>query len=1069
MSANVGQIDLDLVLNGGNLRNQVTSLAAFAAKTFATVFAVSQIVGFTKSCLKLGSDLEEVQNVVDVTFKSMADQVNAFASTAITQLGMSETACKQFMGTYGAMSKAMGFSEQSAYNMSKAITELTGDVSSFYNIDAKEASIKLKSIWTGETETLKDLGVVMTQTNLDAYALANGYGKTTKSMSEMEKVTLRYNYVLNSLKDAQGDFVRTQDSFANQTRILKEQFNALKATIGQALIPVITPVIKWLNALILKLQQAANAFKSFVETIFGKKSESSGLGSIASDLGTMTDNATSASDAVGGIGDSAKTAAKELKGLMGFDEINNLTSTDSNAGGPVPEVGGATDLSSLTDVNKEIDESIAKMAQDVKEIFAKIFKPMKAAWETTGKTVMDNLSYATNGVWELIKSIGRDWLNIWSNGSGQTLCESILNILGNISGIIGDIANSFNTAWNSGNTGKEILQGIFNIINNILGGIVQIGENWRNAWNDNNAGTIMCEAILDAIKGIVDVLVVVSQGLAESFGKATETLFPAVISAVITISEGVQLLAQGFLNVWNGGGSVLADGIIQIVANVTSLAMQVGAQVFKDFANIFELLSPVISDACYMIGTFFKMLAGGFEVLTDNEFAVKAIGLAVEGLIVCFAVGKIVEFATAIQTAGGVMTVLRGAIVSTTIAQKLSAIAQVIMTGATTIWTGVCSLATFATTALGAAFTFLTSPIGLVVLAIGAVIAIGILLYKNWDEVKEFLINTWNSIKEVAISMWEGIKDFFSNTWNGIKDTASQIWGGIKDFLTQWSVDILALMVGGPIALLGVEIAKHWDEIKAKTTEIWENIKTSLSNNWESMKTKCSTTWDNMKDKISSVWNDLKTNSSTTWESIKTTISSKWDELKTKCGETWENIKADFNNIVTFVKTTFSTGWSNAWNGVKNIFQDAFNSLVDIAKKPINAIISMINKLIEGINSLSIDIPDWDVFGDLAGESFGVNIPRIPMLAKGGIIDAPTLACIGEAGKEAVMPLENNTGWISDLATKIAGIIGTNNSINTEQQGGDIIFMLDGSIIGKTAIRELRKMQKQGVIKVIPT
>ena len=135
------------------------------------VFAVGKLVQFGKECVALGSDLAEVQNVVDVTFTTMSDKVNEFAKNAMTSAGLSETMAKRYVGTFGAMSKSFGFSEAQAYDMSTALTQLTGDVASFYNISQDLAYIKLKSVFTGETETLKDLGVVMTQSALDQYAL----------------------------------------------------------------------------------------------------------------------------------------------------------------------------------------------------------------------------------------------------------------------------------------------------------------------------------------------------------------------------------------------------------------------------------------------------------------------------------------------------------------------------------------------------------------------------------------------------------------------------------------------------------------------------------------------------------------------------------------------------------------------------------------------------------------------------------------------------------------------------------------------------------------------------------
>ena len=179
------------------------------------------------------------------------------------------------------MAKAFGFSEEQAYDMGASLTKLAGDVASFYNLSQDEAYTKLKSVFTGETESLKDLGVVMTQTALDSYAMANGFGKTTAKMSEAEKVALRYSFVQNQLAAAQGDFARTSGSWANQIRILTLQFDSLKATIGQGLINLFTPVIRVINTVIGKLITLANAFKSFTELIIGQKSSNSASGQIS--------------------------------------------------------------------------------------------------------------------------------------------------------------------------------------------------------------------------------------------------------------------------------------------------------------------------------------------------------------------------------------------------------------------------------------------------------------------------------------------------------------------------------------------------------------------------------------------------------------------------------------------------------------------------------------------------------------------------------------------------------------------------------------------------------------------
>ena len=301
----------------------------------ASVLSIGAIVAFGKSCIDLGSNLTEVQNVVDVTFGSMSGRVNDFAKDAAKTFGLSETMAKKYMGTYGAMAKSFGIAGNAGYEMSAAITGLTGDVASFYNLSQDEAYTKLKSIFTGETESLKDLGVVMTQTALDQYALNEGLGKTTNKMTEQEKVMLRYQFVMSQLSDASGDFARTSGSWANQVRVLQLQFDSLRATIGQGLINAFTPVITVINAILEKLQTLANYFKAFTEAIFGNASGSSGGMS-----GSMDSAAGSSGQIADNMGSAAESAKELNRQLAKFDELNNLSSSRGSGGGGAGGGGG---------------------------------------------------------------------------------------------------------------------------------------------------------------------------------------------------------------------------------------------------------------------------------------------------------------------------------------------------------------------------------------------------------------------------------------------------------------------------------------------------------------------------------------------------------------------------------------------------------------------------------------------------------------------------------------------------------------------------------------------------------
>ena len=350
-------------------------------------FAIRKLAQFGKECVELGSNLAEVQNVVDVTFTTMSDKVNEFAKNAMTSAGLSETMAKQYVGTFGAMSKSFGFSEAQAYDMSTALTQLTGDVASFYNISQDLAYIKLKSVFTGETETLKDLGVVMTQSALDQFALANGYGKTTSAMTEQEKVALCLAFVQKQLSAASGDFIRTSDSWANQVRVMQLQLQSLKATVGQGLINLFTPVLRVINILLGKLATLANAFKSFTELITGKKSSgqtgASGAGLAGTDAiadtadqyGNAADNAEKLADATNDTADATKKATKAAKGYLSpLDEINNY-STDKSADSS-SKVPGAT--GGLADQMKDAVQNVdyGKVAEG-ETVLDKMSKPLK--------------------------------------------------------------------------------------------------------------------------------------------------------------------------------------------------------------------------------------------------------------------------------------------------------------------------------------------------------------------------------------------------------------------------------------------------------------------------------------------------------------------------------------------------------------------------------------------------------------------------------------------------------------------------------------------------------------------
>ena len=694
-------------------------------------FAVGKLVQFGKECLELGSDLTEVQNVVDVTFTTMSDKVNEFAKNAMTSAGLSETMAKRYVGTFGAMSKSFGFSEQQAYDMSTALTQLTGDVASFYNISQDLAYIKLKSVFTGETETLKDLGVVLTQSALDQYALANGYGKTTSEMTEQEKVALRLAFVQKQLSAASGDFIRTSDSWANQVRVMQLQLQSLKATVGQGLINIFAPVLKVINILLGKLATLANAFKSFTELITGKKSsgqtsgsgagltgDASGVQDTADAYGQAADNAGKLADSTEDVADATKDAAKAAKGYLSpLDEINRYSTQDtSSTASKTPSTsgsgsgGGGTSLPSAVsnvDYGKMAEgetalDKISKSAEKLAKLLKRLWKPFQDAWKKEGKNTISAAQIALSGIAKLAKSVGKSLVEVWTNGTGTTMLTTMLRIAQNVLKTIGDIASGFVDAWNKNNVGTQIIQ------------------------------------------NIADALVVVMQFVERI---AADTATWAANLDFYPLLESISNLTSAFAPILESIGNVLEWIYKNIVLPMLTWVIEVGL--------------PTVINLVSKVATF----------LADHQPIVEAFGAA---LIGAFAAAKIAGLASSvIKSVSGIAMAAKGLIA--------------LMTGTGGIMGGIKAIAT----AIG--------PAGIFVIAVSAAIAIGVLLYKNWDKIKEAAtkLKDWvigktralvdgvtkklTNLKEKIGGVWKYMREKTTTTFGNMWNTVTTKVGAIKD------------------------------------------------------------------------------------------------------------------------------------------------------------------------------------------------------------------------------------------------------------------------------------------------
>ena len=395
-----------------NMQSQLSKLASSAKKlglAMAGAFGIRSLVQFGKEAIELGSDLAEVQNVVDVTFGSLNGTIDNFAKNAIKQFGLSELSAKQYASTMGAMLKSMGMTTEQAAAMSMQITGLAGDMASFYNLSGDDAFGKLRAGISGETEPLKQLGINLSVANLEQYALAQGIMKTYDAMTEQEKALLRYNYLLSVTSDAQGDFARTSHSWANQTKILSEQFNSLKATIGQGLINVLTPVLKVINTILAGLQAVANAFRQFTALLFG---DAGGTAQAAQDIASgFHDAAGGASDLAGETGKAAKEAKKFLAGFDEITKVSEKSSSGGSGGGGAGGIGGV-DFGGIDLGGEPVEDNISPQIQAIVDKCLQLIAPLRDIDFTPLRASLASLGESFGALGALIVA-GLEWA--WFN------------------------------------------------------------------------------------------------------------------------------------------------------------------------------------------------------------------------------------------------------------------------------------------------------------------------------------------------------------------------------------------------------------------------------------------------------------------------------------------------------------------------------------------------------------------------------------------------------------------------------------------------------------------------------
>ena len=891
------------------------SLASAIGKVYATYWLLFRAFGKIGEAIDISADLTEVQNVVDVTFGKYKTMVEDMAATSITDFGMSELTVKQISSRFQAMGSAMGFAQGRMADMSIELTKLTADMASFYNMEQKDVAEDLESIFTGQTRPLRTYGLDLTEATLKEWAMKQGMDANIDSMSQMQKTMLRYQYVLANTGAAQGDFTRTADTWANQIRILKQNFEQLAIIVGRVFINSLKPLVRALNQAMTHIVAFAQTISDALGKIFGWKYEAN-TGGIANDIG---DGADAADDLSGGLGNAADNAKKLKQQLQGFDELNVLTSNvdKSNAGG----AGAGSGVTSAGSVD------VGKWVEEEEKFFDSFIDNLYELGNYIGTTLADTMK---NIEWKKVYEGAKDFGKGLASFLNGLIHSDLFATLGTT------IAGALNTALYSLNSfGKTFDWKGFG--NSIADGI----NNFFSTFDFKNLGETISVWIKGALQSVTALL---NKTDFEQIGTKIGEFLKSLDLTGITVDFAKALWAAikaSFTQL----GALIEEAPLETVLLTTFAA-------FK-FTKIGSLLANKIMSA---LAASLKGIGGLAGILTTDMSLILGAGTAAE-IGATFAVGIVgaISAALAGYKIGKILNEwITGEEVELSFTAQIKEIGLSIADGAwkdalklwkEDIYKNLGAMAVDVAVSLGfkrenaeefienaqKVLDGIMKPLLISVNPVMAVTEAVTGIKNSWEEVKKNLGNFELVVSAVKDATFDAVKQAWDAIQNGSKVVSLQLklngakyaeklkkiseaWQGLKKGTKNLKAN---LTIKGERLIEKLKTLKDaWNKIVSGT----KNVKAIAEASGEDKLEKLSNAWKNIKEstkkfalnasitgyealkKIKEVWDDLKTNLSL---KLQATFEDKFSQ---KFKEAWNTMAKNINSAISKI---------NQWAGTK--------------------------------------------------------------------------------------------------------------------------------------------------------
>ena len=962
------------------------SLASAIGKVYASYWMLFRAFGKLGEAINISSDLTEVQNVVDVTFGKYKNLVEDMSNTSITNFGMSELTVKQISSRFQAMGVAMGFARSNMAEMSVELTKLAADMASFYNVEQADVAEDLESIFTGMTRPLRAYGLDLTQATLQEWAHKNGMEANMKTMSQAEKTMLRYQYVLANTGAAQGDFARTSNTWANQVRILKQNFEQLGIVIGGTLINALKPLVSALNSAMGSIINFATTISNALGQIFGWKYEVN-TGGIANDFEDIAD---STGDIASGLGDAEKAAKKLKSYVLGIDELNIIepnkdTSSSSGSGGGAGSSGSTGAVGDIGNWVK-VDGMFEKYKSEIDSLYK------------LGEYIGETLTKSLNGI---------DWKKVYQGAKdfGKGLADFLNGLISpELFGAVGKtIAGALNTAiyaslsfaktFNFKEFGKSLATGINKFFANFdFKALAKSINVWAQGIKDTIITVLKEVKWKEVFKGIKDFLnelelesvaiiiglvtikkigaVVIAKKVLSSLGKKIALAIGGAIAASLGTKPVTTVVSAGFKALF--GNKAAQSALVFMFPKLTKVLTSIG----KVFKSAFGGVTLIVGGAYTAIKNFIDMLKGGFdwikEILMIIGLAITAVGAVILG-------------------------------VPATVAAAIAGIVGAIMTLVVVIkdnWGAICKWfkgipGWFDKNVIKPVQNGFTNACDLISEFFGY-------LWKDIQNIWKNVSNWYNDnvckpVSKFFKDLTVNVLKFFSNLWRDIKN----LWTGVS---TWFNTNVIQPTIN------------FFKNLPTNILNFFKNAKTNVINTWNNVSSWFNT---NVVQPISGFFKGVGS-------SIKNFFSNAWTGAKNAwSGATnWFNTKIinPIKNAFKTVTSTISKLFSNAFSGVKKAAVGAMNGAIGALESGINNIVKGINSLTKGFNKVvswgaKIAKQNWSKV-DLVPS---VSLPRIKGYEFGGY---PNMGDLFFANENGIPELVGTIGGRTAVAsgTEITGI-----------------------------------------------